>query len=105
MCMNIMNIFYGENNMGLINDLEKMELLQIVKEYGFNKGCQLYWIFRYKNLPENQNKSRRQLEHEIVEVLRLCSFSSFQKLMALYNKYHSNLMSREIKDRITLLEK
>jgi hypothetical protein len=92
--------------MGLIRNLERLELLELVQQFGFGKGAQLYWIHRFKNLPENQNKSRRQIEMELVEILRIpkLSKSTFDKTFAKYAKIQSKLMSREIEERINLIE-
>ena len=92
--------------MGLINNLERLELIEVVQTYGFGKGAQLYWLHRFKNLPENQNKSRRQIEMELVEILRISglSKSTFDKTFAKYAKVQSKLMSREIEERINLIE-
>ena len=91
--------------MSLIKDIERLELLECAQEYGFAKGAEIYWLHRFRNLPENQNKSRRQIEFEIVEILRIpkCSKSTFDKTFGLYNKVLPKLMSREIQSKIELL--
>ena len=92
--------------MGMIQDLERLELLETVGKFGFAKGSEIYWLHRFRNLPENQNKSRRQLEIEIVEILRIpkLSKSTFDKTYALYKRIEPMLMTREIKEKIELLE-
>lgn len=91
--------------MKLINDLERLELLELVQQFGFGKGSQLYWLHRFKNLPENQNKSRRDLERELVEILRIpkLSKSNFDKTFAKYSKLQSKLMSGEMKSKLKLV--
>jgi hypothetical protein len=105
--MNINGYFYGENIMGLINNLERLELIELVQQFGFGKGSQLYWLHRFRNLPENQNKSRRQIKMELVEILRIpkLSKSTFDKTFAKYAKVQSKLMSREIEDRLNIVVK
>ena len=90
--------------MAVIADLERLEMLELVQEFGFGKGAQLYWLHRFKNLPENQNKSRRQIEMELVEIIRIpnLSKSTFDKTFAKYTKVRSKLMSREIEEKINI---
>ena len=87
----------------LITVIERVEILETVDRFGMARGSQIYWLHRFHNLPENQDLSRRQLEGEIVDFLRLCSKSSFDKLIADYNKCRSHLMTRNLKDRIELM--
>ena len=87
----------------LISDIERVEILETVDRFGLARGSQIHWLFCYNNLPENQNFSRKQLEGEIVDFLRLCSKSSFDKLMVDYNKIKPHLMTRNLKDRIELM--
>ncbi len=88
----------------LITDIERVEILETVDRFLLARGSQIYWLHRFHNLPENQDLSRKQLEGEIVDFLRLCSKSSFDKLMADYNKIRPHLMTRNLKDRIELME-
>ncbi len=87
----------------LISDIERVEILEVVERFGMARGSQIYWLHRFHNLPENQNLSRKQLEGEIVDFLRLCSKSSFDKLMSDYNKIRPHLITRNLKDRIELM--
>ncbi len=87
----------------LISDIERVEILETVDRFGMARGSQIYWLHRFHNLPENQDLSRKQLEREIVEFLRLCSVSTFEKLMVDFNKIKSHLMTRNLKDRIELM--
>ena len=87
----------------LISDIERVEILEIVDRFRLARGSQIYWLHRFHNLPENQNLSRKQLEGEVVDFLRLCSKSSFDKLMVDYNKIKPHLMTRNLKDRIELM--
>lgn len=91
--------------MGMIQDLERLELIETVNQFGFAKGSEIYWLHRFRNLPENLNKNRRQLEIEIVEILRIpkLSKSTFDKTYALYKRIEQKLMTREIKEKIELL--
>ena len=93
--------------MELINELERLELLELVQGYGFSKGAQLYWLHRFKNLPENQNKNRRDLERELVEIIRIPKLlkSNFDKTYALYVKTQNKLMSESNKSKIRLILK
>jgi hypothetical protein len=93
--------------MSLVNDLERLDLLESVNKYGFCKGSEVYWLHKFRNLPEHQHKSRQQLEREIVEVLRIpkLSKSTFDKTFGMYKKIQSKLMSREVRDKIELLDK
>jgi hypothetical protein len=102
-----MNIFYGENKMSVIKGLEKLELLDCVNEYGFCKGSEIYWIHKFKNLPENQHKSRRQLEIELTEMLRIpkCSKSTFDKTYGMYNRILPKLMTSEVQSKLEILER
>jgi hypothetical protein len=87
----------------LITDIERVEILETVDRFGLSKGSKIHWLHRFHSLPENQKLSRRQLEGEIVAFLRLCSKSSFDKLMVDYNKIRPHLMTRNLKDRIELM--
>ena len=92
--------------MNLINNMERLELIECVQEYGFAKGSEIYWLHRLLNLPENQDKPRRQIEYEIVEKLRLpkLSKSTFDKTMSLYNKVVPRLMTNEVKSKVELFD-
>ena len=87
----------------LIMDIERVEILETVDRFGMARGSQIYWFHRFHNLSENQNLTRKQLEGEIVDFLRLCSKSSFDKLMVDYNKIKPHLVTRNLKDRIELM--
>jgi len=89
----------------LLTNLERLELIECVQEYGFAKGSEIYWIHKFVNLPENKGKPRRQLEYEIVEKLRLpkLSKSTFDKTMGMYNKILPRLMSNDVKSKIDML--
>ena len=91
--------------MNMIQDLERLELIETVNQFGFAKGSEIYWLHRFRNLPENLNKSRRELEQEIVEILRIpkLSRSTYDKTWALYKKIEPKLMTREVKEKIELL--
>jgi len=93
--------------MSLIEDMERLDLFECVNSYGFCKGSEIFWLHKFRNLPEHQYKSRQQLEDEIVEILRVpkCSRSTFQKTWGMYQKILPKLMSREIREKIELLEK
>ena len=93
--------------MSVIKSMERLELLDCVREYGFAKGAEIYWIHKFKNLPENQHKSRRQLEIELVEMLRIpkCSKSTFDKTYGMYNKILPKLMTREVQSKIEMIDK
>ena len=86
--------------------MERLEMLECVQEYGFAKGAEIYWIHKFTNLPENQHKSRRQIEYEIVEKLRLpkLSKSTFDKTFAMYQKVLPKLMTSEIKSKLELFD-
>ena len=92
--------------MNLINNIERLELIETVQQFGFAKGAEIYWLHRFLNLPENQDKPRRQIEYEIVEKLRLpkLSKSTFDKTMSLYNKVVPRLMTHEVKSKIELFD-
>ena len=91
--------------MRLIDNMERLELIETVQKYGFAKGAEIYWLHRFVNLPENQHKRRRQIEYEIVEKLRLpkLSKSTFDKTFAIYQKVLPKLMSQEIKSKLEML--
>ena len=93
--------------MKLIKQLERLELLDCVREYGFCKGSEIYWLHRFKNLPENLHMGRRQLEVELVEILRIpkLSKSTFDKTYSKYNLLLPKLMSREVQSKIEMIEK
>ena len=90
--------------MNIINNIERLELIETVQQFGFAKGAEIYWLHRFLNLPENQDKPRRQIEYEIVEKLRLPKFSksTFDKTMSMYNKVVPKLMTNEVKSKIEL---
>jgi len=92
--------------MTLIQNMERLELLECVNQFGFAKGAEVYWIHRFKNLPENQYKSRRNLEFQIVDILRIpkCSKSTFDKTFAKYSKLLPKLMSRDIQSKLELFD-
>ena len=92
--------------MSIIRNLERLELLGTVHQFGFAKGSEVYWLHKFQNLPENQDYSRQQLEREIVELLRIpkCSKSTFDKTYALYNKIKPHLVTRNIQDKIEIME-
>ena len=71
------------------------------------EGGSNYWIHKFKNLPENQHKSRRQLEVEMLEMLRIpkCSKSTFDKTYGMYNKILPKLMTRDIQSKIEMIDK
>ena len=85
--------------MNVIKGMERLELLECVREFGFAQGSSIYWIHKFKNLPENQSKSRRQLEVEMVEILRIpkCSKSTFVRTYGMYNRILPKLMTMVIK--------
>jgi hypothetical protein len=93
--------------MSVLKGMERLELLECVNEYGFAKGAEIYWLHKFKNLPENIHKSRRQIETEIVEMLRIpkCSKSTFDKTMGMYNRILPKLMTREIQSKIEMFDK
>ena len=74
--------------MSIINELERTELLECVREYGFCKGSEVLWLHLYKNLPSNKYKSRTQIEYEVIERFRIpkLSKSTFDKTYSLLNK-------------------
>ena len=82
-------------------------MLECVQQHGYAKGAEIYWLHRFKNLPEYQNMNRQELESEIVEVLRIhkLSKSTFDKTYSMYKKIQFKLMSRDIRDKIELLER
>ena len=88
----------------IIQDLERLELIEPVLQFGFAKGAEIYWLHRFINLEKNLEKSRGQIEAEIVDILRICSQSTFQKTMTLYNKIKPNLMSRAMKQKIEMVQ-
>ncbi len=92
--------------MNIINNIERLELIETVQKYGFAKGAEIYWLHRFLNLPENQQKPRRQIEFEIVEKLRLPKFSksTFDKTMSMYNKIIPRLMTNEVKSKIEMFD-
>ena len=92
--------------MNIINNMERLELLECVNEFGYCKGSEVYWLHRFLNLPENQQKPRRQIEYEIVEKLRLPKFSksTFDKTMGMYNKVLPRLMTNEVKFKIEMFD-
>lgn len=92
--------------MSIIRDLERLELLETVDQFGFAKGAEVYWLSKFHNLPENQKFSRQQLKREIVELIRIpkCSASTFDKTYALYNKLKPRLLTRNLKDKIEIME-
>lgn len=93
--------------MAIIKEMERLELLECVNQFGFCKGSEIYWLHKFRNLPENHHKSRRQLECEIVEILRIpkCSKSTFDKTFGMYLKILPKLMSREILDNLQMFDK
>ncbi len=88
--------------MSIINELERTELLECVREYGFCKGSEVLWLHLYKNLPSNKYKSRTQIEYEVIERFRIpkLSKSTFDKTYSLLNKISSKLMSSEFKENL-----
>jgi hypothetical protein len=102
-----MNNNYGENNMNVVKGMERLELIECVQMFGFAKGSEIYWIHKFKNLPENQHKSRRQLEVEMLEMLRIpkCSKSTFDKTYGMYNKILPKLMTREVQSKLEIFDK
>ena len=92
--------------MYIINNMERLELIECVNEFGYCKGSEVYWLHRFLNLPENQQKPRRQIEYEIVEKLRLPKFSksTFDKTMGMYNKVLPRLMTNEVKFKIEMFD-
>ena len=92
--------------MNIINNMERLELIECVNEFGYCKGSEVYWLFKYLSLPENQDKPRRQIEYEIVEKLRLPKFSksTFDKTMSMYNKIVPRLMTNEVKSKIEMFD-
>jgi hypothetical protein len=96
----------GEKYMSIIRNLERLELHETVHTFGFTKGAQIYWLHNFANLPENQKLSLQQLKREIVEILRVpkCSVSTFDKTYALYQKIKPHLMTRNIQDKIEIME-
>ena len=92
--------------MSIIKDMERLELIETVQEYGFTKGAEIYWLHKFINLPEYQNKPRRQIEYEIVEKLRLpkLSKSTFDKTMGMYNKILPRLMTYEVKSKLEMFD-
>ena len=92
--------------MNIINNMERLELIECVNEFGYCKGSEVYWLHRFLNLPENQQKPRRQIEYEIVEKLRLPKFSksTFDKTMGMYNKVLPRLMTNEVKFKIEMFD-
>ena len=92
--------------MGIVEGIERISMIELVQEFGFCKGSQIFWIHKFKNLPENQHKSRRQLEIEIVEMLRIpkCSKSTFDKVWSKYNRVLPQLLTREVHSKIEMFE-
>ncbi len=92
--------------MNIINNMERLELIETVQKYGFAKGAEIYWLHKFINLPENKGKPRRQIEYEIVEKLRLPKFSksTFDKTMGMYNKILPRLMTNEVKSKIEMFD-
>ena len=90
--------------MSIINNMERLEMLECVQEFGFAKGAEIYWIHRFKNLLENQHKSRRQIEYDIIEIFKLPKFSksTFDKTYAMYQKILPKLMTYEIKSKLEM---
>ncbi len=93
--------------MSVIKKIERLELIECVQMFGFAKGSEIYWIHKFKNLPENQHKSRRQIEIEMLDMLRLpkCSKSTFDKTYGMYNKILSKLMTREVQSKIEMIDR
>jgi len=93
--------------MSVIKGMERLELLECVSTYGFCKGSEVYFLHRWKNLPENREKSRRQLEIELVEILRIpkCSKSTFDKTYGMYNKILPKLMIREVQSKLEMFDR
>lgn len=93
--------------MSVIKGMERLELLDCVQEFGFCKGSEVYFLHRWKNLPENRHKSRRQLEIELTEMLRIpkCSKSTFDKTYGMYNKILPKLMTREVQSKLEMFDK
>ena len=93
--------------MNVVKGMERLELIECVQMFGFAKGSEIQWIHKFKNLPENQHKSRRQIEIEMVEMLRIpkCSKSTFDKTMSLYNKISEKLMTREVQSKLEMFDK
>jgi hypothetical protein len=48
--------------MSLIEDMERLDLFERVNSYGFCKEAEIFWLHKFRNLPEHQYKSRRQIE-------------------------------------------
>ena len=93
--------------MSVIKGMERLELLDCVREFGFCKGSEVYFLHRWSNLPENLHKSRHQLEIELTEMLRIpkCSKSTFDKTYGMYNKILPKLMTREVQSKIEMIDK
>ena len=90
--------------MSIVREIEWLELHDIVIEFGFRRGSQIYWIHNFIKSQTNENLTRKQLEREIVEILRLCSKSSFDKIMSSYNQIKPHLMTRVLKDKIEFIK-
>jgi len=92
--------------MNIVQDMERLELIECVMEYGFAVGSEILWIHKFKNLPENRHKSRNEIGCEMVDLLRIpkCSLSTFTNRYVLYNKLLPRLMSSDIKEKIEMFD-
>lgn len=86
----------------IVQDIERLNLLECAQNFGFAKGAEVFFLFKLENLRSNQYYSRRNLEFEVVDDLRICSKSTFDKTYALLNKIRHKLMSGEMKSKLEL---
>jgi hypothetical protein len=87
----------------IVQDIERLNLLECVREFGFCKGSEIYWLHKFNNLNSNRFRSRTDLENEVVEKLQICSRSTYTKTHALLNRICPKLLNREKESKLKLL--
>jgi len=89
----------------IINDIERLNMIECIKKFNFAKGSEVYFLHKFINLGSNQYRSRRDFEYQIVDDLRICSKSTFDKTFSLLNKIRPKLMTRSLESQLEILTK
>ena len=65
------------------------ELINAVREFGFHRGTQVYWLIKFIERPENKHKSRRELAEQVTGALKIPKLSkaTFYRVYASYSKF------------------